>query len=102
MRDTDGGKSVIDIYSEDSDEDDEYVTLFQRSLEVASGEDFWVLDPTETGPDGEWAAYLFEPKYGELERFAIPGAPTRPSGWTGSSMGRPESLARFPVLVPPR
>jgi hypothetical protein len=23
-----------------------------------------------TGSDGEWAAYLFEPKYGTLERFA--------------------------------
>ena len=70
LRDTDWGKEFIDIYSEDSDGNDEYVTLFQRSLEITNGEDFWFLDPTETGPDGEWAGYLFTPKYGELERCA--------------------------------
>jgi hypothetical protein len=29
-----------------------------------------LLDPTEIGPDGEWAAYLFVAKYGELEKYA--------------------------------
>jgi hypothetical protein len=74
MRDTWGGKDLIDLYTENPGEDDgpnvEYVTVFTQSLEVASGEDFWLLDPTVTGSDGEWAAYLFEPKYGTLERFA--------------------------------
>lgn len=70
MRDTDGGGDLIDIYGEYSDKDNEYVQLFRRSLEVASGEDIWLLDPTDTGQDGEWAAYLFEPKYGEFEKFA--------------------------------
>ncbi|WP_238431696.1 SMI1/KNR4 family protein [Streptomyces cavernae] len=70
MRDTDGGSDLIGTYRDFSDEDDEYLKLFQLSLEIASGEDFWLLDPTQTGPDGEWAAYLYEPKYGELEEFA--------------------------------
>ncbi|MFI1397939.1 SMI1/KNR4 family protein [Streptomyces sp. NPDC020681] len=70
MRDNDGGGDLIDLYGEDSDQDNDYVQLFRRSLEVASGEDIWLLDPTDTGPNGEWAAYLFEPKYGELEEFA--------------------------------
>lgn len=44
--------------------------MFQRVLKITNGEDFWFLDPTESGPDCEWAGYLFQPKYGELERFA--------------------------------
>lgn len=69
LRDTDWGQEFIDIYSDD-DGSDEYVAMFQRTLKVTNGEDFWFLDPTESGPDGEWVAYLFKPKYGELERFA--------------------------------
>ncbi|MEV0698299.1 hypothetical protein AB0I53_10305 [Saccharopolyspora sp. NPDC050389] len=42
----------------------------EPSLDVAEGEDFWLLDPAEASPEGEWAAYLFEPKYGELAKFA--------------------------------
>ncbi|WP_218157459.1 SMI1/KNR4 family protein [Saccharopolyspora shandongensis] len=68
MRDTGGGANLIDLYGEDPD--DEYAVLFRRSLDVAEGEDFWFLDPAEVGPEGEWAAYLFEPKYGELKEFA--------------------------------
>jgi hypothetical protein len=45
MRDTPGGESVIDIYSENSDEDDEYVTLFQRSLDVAERRRLLVARP---------------------------------------------------------
>jgi hypothetical protein len=72
LRDTDWGASLIEDYSEDldDDDDDEHVTLLRQSLKVANGEDFWLLDPTETGADGEWAAYLFELKYGNFEKFA--------------------------------
>ncbi|MEV0083869.1 SMI1/KNR4 family protein [Saccharopolyspora sp. NPDC050642] len=68
MRDTRGGADLIDLYGEDPD--DEYAVLFRRALDVAEGEDFWFLDPDDVGPEGEWAAYLFEPKYGELKKFA--------------------------------
>ncbi|MFF6909014.1 SMI1/KNR4 family protein [Streptomyces sp. NPDC012389] len=68
MRDGDDGGSVIEVYDEIPDNDD-YVRLFRRSVEVARGEDYWLLDPTDTGPDGEWAAYLFAPKYGDLSEF---------------------------------
>lgn len=68
MRDSDAGASLIPLYSEDADHDD-IVQLFRRSVEVAGGEDVWLLDPTDVGPDGEWAAYLFTPKYGDLEEF---------------------------------
>ncbi|MFJ9259579.1 SMI1/KNR4 family protein [Streptomyces bacillaris] len=68
MRDSDAGSDLIRIYGEDPDNDD-YVQLFRRCVEVAAGEDFWLLDPTDAGPDGEWAAYLFTPKYGDLEEF---------------------------------
>ncbi|NEE61097.1 SMI1/KNR4 family protein, partial [Streptomyces sp. SID8455] len=61
--------SVIRIYGEDPANDD-YVQLFRRSIEVAGGDDFWLLDPTSAGPDGEWAAYLFAPKYGDLQEFS--------------------------------
>jgi hypothetical protein len=72
MRDTEGGRDLIGVYAGDLGEEGEheYVTLFRRSLEVASGEDFWLLDPEKAGPGGEWAAYQFEPKAGELKRFA--------------------------------
>lgn len=30
--------------------------------------DFWLLDPTGTGPEGEWAVYEFAPKHGVPQR----------------------------------
>ena len=66
--DTGWGQEFIDLYSDD-DENDEYVKVFRQALKVTNGEDFWFLDPTDKGLGGEWAAYLFRPKYGELERF---------------------------------
>ncbi|MET9049637.1 SMI1/KNR4 family protein [Streptomyces bacillaris] len=69
MRDSGAGPDLIQIYGEDPDNDD-YVQLFRRSVEVAAGEDLWLLDPTDAGPDGEWAAYLFTPKYGDLQEFS--------------------------------
>jgi hypothetical protein len=70
LRDTDRGADLIDIYSEYANAENEYVTLLAQSLDIAEGDAFWLLDPTETGPDGEWAACLFEPKHAEWERFA--------------------------------
>ncbi|MFE0030029.1 SMI1/KNR4 family protein [[Kitasatospora] papulosa] len=68
MRDGDAGIRVTEIYeSIPGNEDD--VQLFRRSVEVARGEDFWLLDPTDVGPDGEWAAYEFAPKYGSPTKF---------------------------------
>ncbi|MGW2257643.1 SMI1/KNR4 family protein [Streptomyces sp. NPDC001780] len=66
MRDTGLGSGLVDLYA-DEFPDADLVALFRRSLQVASGEDLWLLDPTDVGPDGEWAAHLFQPKYGELE-----------------------------------
>ena len=70
LRDTDEGHEFIDIYGALDVRNDEYVAVFQRALKVTNGEDFWFLDPTENGPDGECAAYLFRSQYGQLERFA--------------------------------
>ncbi|MFC3997089.1 SMI1/KNR4 family protein [Nocardiopsis sediminis] len=67
MRESAAGSDFPRLYR-DMDNPD-YAELFERVVEVASGEDFWLLDPTQPGPDGEWPAYLFEPKYGELEEF---------------------------------
>ncbi|OON77007.1 SMI1/KNR4 family protein [Streptomyces tsukubensis] len=68
MRDGDAGMRVTAVYdSIPGNEDD--VRLFRRSIEIARGEDFWLLDPTDVGPDGEWAAYEFAPKYGNPTRY---------------------------------
>jgi hypothetical protein len=68
MRDSDAGSGLIRIYGENPANDD-YVQLFRQCIEVAEGEDLWLLDPTAVGPDGEWTAYLFAPKYGDLQEF---------------------------------
>ncbi|MFI1224648.1 MULTISPECIES: SMI1/KNR4 family protein [unclassified Streptomyces] len=68
MRDSEAGARVTDTYdSIPGNEDD--VRLFRRSIEIARGEDFWLLDPTDVGPDGEWAAYEFAPKYGNPTKY---------------------------------
>ncbi|WP_406152426.1 SMI1/KNR4 family protein [Streptomyces anulatus] len=68
MRDSEAGGRVADTYdSIPGNEDD--VQLFRRSIEIARGEDFWLLDPTDAGPDGEWAAYEFAPKYGNPTKY---------------------------------
>ncbi|MFJ9624851.1 SMI1/KNR4 family protein [Streptomyces sp. NPDC101181] len=68
MRDSESGDSVIEIYDGIPGNEDD-VQLFRRSLEIAHDEDFWLLDPTDTGPDGEWAAYTFSPKYGNPSKY---------------------------------
>lgn len=80
FRDTDEGGTAIDVAElfygepglgeEDEQEDPSPPTVFERSLLVASGEDYWLLDPAEPGADGEWTAWRYEVKTGELERFA--------------------------------
>ncbi|HEX8865512.1 MAG TPA: SMI1/KNR4 family protein [Lentzea sp.] len=68
LRDSGRGAELIEIYSEELDEDDEpdeLLDLFRRSLLVATGEDLWLLDPARPGPDGEWAALHFAPGEGE-------------------------------------
>ncbi|MGC5530055.1 SMI1/KNR4 family protein [Streptomyces sp. SR-10] len=68
MRDSEAGGRVTDTYdSIPGNEAD--VQLFRRSIEIARGEDFWLLDPTDAGPDGEWAAYEFAPKYGNPTKY---------------------------------
>ncbi|MET8177025.1 SMI1/KNR4 family protein [Streptomyces clavifer] len=68
MRDSEAGRRVTETYdSIPGNEDD--VQLFRRSIEIARGEDFWLLDPTDVGPDGEWAAYEFAPKYGNPTKY---------------------------------
>ncbi|WDZ88311.1 SMI1/KNR4 family protein [Nocardiopsis sp. HUAS JQ3] len=50
-------------------EDDEvYGPLLESALVLNEGEDLWLLDPREAGADGEWAAYLFQVKYGDFDR----------------------------------
>ncbi|MFJ5866019.1 SMI1/KNR4 family protein [Streptomyces parvus] len=68
MRDSEAGGSVIEIYASIPG-NEEVVELFRRSVEIARGEDYWLLDPTDVGPDGEWAAYEFTPKYGDTTRY---------------------------------
>ncbi|MEU6765636.1 SMI1/KNR4 family protein [Streptomyces sp. NPDC046853] len=68
MRDSDAGRSVTETYASIPGNEDD-VQLFRRSLEIARGEDFWLLDPTDVGPDGEWAAYEFAPKYGDTTKY---------------------------------
>lgn len=68
MRDSEAGGRVIDIYASIPG-NEETVELFRRSIEIARGEDFWLLDPTVVGPDGEWAAYEFTPKYGDTTEY---------------------------------
>ncbi|MFK0172530.1 SMI1/KNR4 family protein [Streptomyces sp. NPDC090306] len=65
LRDTGTGASLVDLYA-----DTDYAELFGRALAVAEGEDLWLLDPEGAGPDEEWTAHLFAPKYGELEDCA--------------------------------
>ena len=71
LRNMDTG--LIEIYTEvqeDEGEPNGLLALFQRALVIADGEDLWLLDPTETDPDGEWAAYEFAPKYGEADKHS--------------------------------
>ncbi|MEU5657892.1 SMI1/KNR4 family protein [Streptomyces sp. NPDC047737] len=68
MRDSEAGGRVTDTYASIPGNEDD-VQLVRRSLEIARGEDFWLLDPTDVGPDGEWAAYEFAPKYGDPSRY---------------------------------
>ncbi|APS18980.1 glucan synthasis protein [Streptomyces sp. Tue 6075] len=68
MRDSEAGESVIEVYASIPG-NEEVVELFRRSIEIARGEDFWLLDPTDVGPDGEWAAYEFTPKYGDTTKY---------------------------------
>ncbi|KJE22407.1 hypothetical protein FF36_03279 [Frankia torreyi] len=73
FRDTVDGAGFINLYGEphnDGQDLDDLLSVFRRSLVIASGEDFWLLDPADPGPDGEWVAWEFTPKYGSLERFA--------------------------------
>ncbi|TDD42301.1 SMI1/KNR4 family protein [Saccharopolyspora elongata] len=79
FRDTDEGGTSIDVAEDffgDWDslpEDDSVrnpVTIFERSLLVAGGQDYWLLDPAEPGADGEWIAWRYEPSQGEVKRFA--------------------------------
>ncbi|GAA3528358.1 hypothetical protein GCM10022222_09240 [Amycolatopsis ultiminotia] len=46
------------------------VTIFERSLLVAGGQDYWLLDPAEPAADGEWIAWRYEPDQGEVSQFA--------------------------------
>ncbi|MFI7329416.1 SMI1/KNR4 family protein [Streptomyces rubiginosohelvolus] len=68
MRDSEAGGRVTEIYASISG-NEEVVELFRRSVEIARGEDYWLLDPTDVGSDGEWAAYEFTPKYGDTTKY---------------------------------
>ncbi|GAA3870115.1 SMI1/KNR4 family protein [Streptomyces sedi] len=68
MRDSEAGGRVIATYDSIPGNEDE-VLLFRRCVEIARGEDYWLLDPTDVGPDGEWAAYEFAPKYGDTTEY---------------------------------
>jgi hypothetical protein len=71
LRNTDMGTDLIEVYAEEEEEGEpsELLALFRRALVIAGGEDLWLLDPTETHPDGEWTAHQFEPKYGESSEY---------------------------------
>jgi hypothetical protein len=69
--DTAEGAALIALCGHEQDDvtGDDLGKVLQRSLMIASGEDYWFLDPGQLGPGGEWAAYLLEPEYGEATRF---------------------------------
>ncbi|MBM9508669.1 SMI1/KNR4 family protein [Actinacidiphila acididurans] len=74
MRNIEDGMDLINLYAAANEGDDggpeELLTLFRRALLIAGGEeDFWLLDPAQPGPDGEWTAYEFQPKYGEADEY---------------------------------
>ncbi len=69
FRATPYGAEFIELYSEEEDNSD-VVAVFERSLLIASGEDFWLLDSAKVAADGEWTAYEFAPKYGDLAEYA--------------------------------
>jgi len=50
-----------------ADDDDGIFAFFARCLNIAQGEDALLLDTSEVSADGEYDAYLFAIKYGELE-----------------------------------
>jgi hypothetical protein len=68
MRDSDAGPRVTETYDSVPGNEGE-VQSFRRSIEIAHGEDFWLLDPTDVGSDGEWPAYEFAPKYGDTTKY---------------------------------
>ncbi|MBU7597429.1 SMI1/KNR4 family protein [Streptomyces sp. P38-E01] len=68
MRDSGLGGRMTETYASIPGNEDE-VQLFRRCIEIARGEDFWLLDPTDVGPDGEWAAHEVAPKYGDSTRY---------------------------------
>ncbi|MFC4563807.1 SMI1/KNR4 family protein [Nocardiopsis mangrovi] len=55
---------LADLY----EDDEEYGPLLAAALTVNDGEDLWLLDPREVDADGEWAAYVFKPKYGDFDK----------------------------------
>ncbi|MFD5453912.1 hypothetical protein [Streptomyces olivaceus] len=63
MRDSDDG------FYDSLPNNEDGVALFRRCIEVGHGEDFWLLDPTDVGPDGEWAEYEFPPGAGVEKKY---------------------------------
>jgi hypothetical protein len=81
FRDTDEGAMSIEVaeaffgeVNERPEDEDHWhpPTIFERSLLVAGGVDYdvWLLDPAGPGADGEWIAWRYQTKGGEVERFA--------------------------------
>ncbi|TXR99933.1 hypothetical protein EAO73_27490 [Streptomyces sp. col6] len=68
MRDSEAGARVIETYASIPGNEED-VELFRRSIQIARGEDFWLLDPADVRLDGEWAAYEFTPKYGDTTHY---------------------------------
>ncbi|MFJ4153040.1 SMI1/KNR4 family protein [Streptomyces galbus] len=68
MRHTEGGRRLIGGTGATS-RDQALLRLLKSSLKVAGAENIWLLDPTDTDSDGEWAAYLFDQEHGGREKF---------------------------------
>ncbi|GAA1979770.1 SMI1/KNR4 family protein [Amycolatopsis minnesotensis] len=77
FRDTAAGETSIAVaevfYGESDQHPDEGdwhpPAIFERSLLVAGGHDYWLLDPADPGAEGEWIAWRYEVDDGELTRF---------------------------------
>ncbi len=50
-----------------ADDDNDFFTIFAHCLNIAQGQDAFLLDTREVSADGEYDAYLFAIKYGVLE-----------------------------------
>jgi SMI1 / KNR4 family (SUKH-1) len=70
FRETDTGQMFLDLESgrpaEPDDAFQDFLDVVRHGLIIAEGEDVWLLDTRTAAAGGEYAAYQFAVKYGEM------------------------------------